>query len=351
MKKYLAGTIALVILFTFMFAGASFAEEKRISVVTTIFPIFDWVREIVGANENVELTMLLDKGVDLHSYQPTAQDIMKVATCDVFVYVGGESDEWVEDALEEAVNPDMVVVNLVEAMGEDIKLEEIVEGMEHDHDHDEDEDHDHDDEDHDPEDHDHDEDHDDEEHDHDHEHEDEVDEHVWLSLRNAQKLVKALAVALGEADPANAEAYAANANAYARKLEALDAGYVAVREVADYDTVLFGDRFPFRYMVDDYGLNYYAAFSGCSAESEASFETIVFLAGKVDELGLSTVLTIEGDNHRIAETIVGNTQAKDAKVLAMDSLQSTTAEDVAGGITYLSVMEANLEVLKQALAK
>ena len=174
---------------------------------------------------------------------------------------------------------------------------------------------------------------------------------MWLSLRNAQKLVKALAVALGEADPANAEAYAANANAYAGKLEALDAGYAAVREAADYDTVLFGDRFPFRYMVDDYGLNYYAAFSGCSPESEASFESIVFLAGKVDEFGLSTVLTIEGDNHRIAETIVGNTQAKDAKVLAMDSLQSTTAEDVAGGITYLSVMEANLEVLKQALAK
>ena len=337
MKRLLSCMTVLVVLFTFIFAGASFAEEKKLSIVTTIFPVYDWVREVVGSSDNVEITMLLDNGVDLHSYQPTAQDIMKVATCDVFVYVGGESDEWVEDALTESVNPEMVVVNLVETMGEDIKLEEIVEGMEHEHEHDEEE--------HEDEGHEH------EEEEHEHEHEDEVDEHVWLSLRNAQKLVKALAVALGEADPANAENYTASADAYAGKLAALAAEYAAARETADFDTVLFGDRFPFRYMVDDYDLKYYAAFSGCSAESEASFETIVFLAGKVDELGLPTVLTIEGDNHRIAQTIVENTQAKDAKVLAMDSLQATTGEDVKNGTTYLGVMEANLDVLKQALSK
>ena len=334
MKKNFAGIVTLVMLFTFIFAGASLAEEKKLNVVTTIFPVYDWVREVAGDSGNVEITMLLDNGVDLHSYQPTAQDIMKVATCDVFAYVGGESDEWVKDALAEAVNPDMVAVNLVEAVGEDIKLEEIVEGMEHEH---EDEEHEHE--------------HEHEDEEHDHEHEDEVDEHVWLSLRNARKLVKALAVALGEADPANAGRYTANADAYAEKLAALDAEYTAAREAAEFDTVLFGDRFPFRYLVDDYNLNYYAAFSGCSAESEASFETIVFLAGKVDALGLTTVLTIEGDNHRIAETIVGNTQAKDAKVLAMDSLQGTTGEDVKNGATYLGVMEANLEVLKQALVR
>ncbi len=336
MKKYIAGVIALAMLLSSMLAGASIAEAKKLSVVTTIFPVYDWVREIVGDNENIEVTLLLDSGVDLHSYQPTAQDIMKVATCDVFAYVGGESDAWVDGALAEAVNPDMVVVNLVQAMGEDIKTEEIVEGIEHEHDeHDENE--------HDVDEHDEDE--------HEHEHGDEVDEHVWLSLRNARKLVKALAAALGEADPANAESYTANADAYAGKLSALDAEYAAVRKAADFDTVLFGDRFPFRYLADDYDLSYYAAFSGCSAETEASFETVVFLAGKVDELGLSTVLTIEGDNHRIAETIVANTQAKDARVLAMDSLQATTGEDVNSGATYLGAMEANLEVLKQALTK
>ena len=333
MKKNIAGMIAFVMLFSLVFSFTSVAEERTLSVVTTIFPIYDWVREVAGDNDSVQLTMLLDDGVDLHSYQPTAQDIMKIATCDVFVYVGGESDEWAEDALAEAVNPDMVVVNLVEAMGEDIKMEEIVEGMEHEHD--EDEEHDH----------------EEEEHDHEHGHEDEVDEHVWLSLRNARKLVKVLAAALGEADPANAETYSANCEAYVGKLDALDGEYAAVREAADYDTVLFGDRFPFRYLVDDYDLDYFAAFSGCNAESEASFETIVFLAGKVDELGLSTVLTLEGDNHRIAETIVGNTRAKDARVLAMDSLQATTGEDVKNGATYLAVMEANLEVLRQALTK
>ena len=363
MKKNIAGIVALVMLFTFMFAGASLAEEKKINVVTTIFPVYDWVREIVSDSDNVEITMLLDNGVDLHSYQPTAQDIMKVATCDVFAYVGGESDEWVGDALAEAVNPDMVAVNLVEAMGEDIKMEEIVEGMEHEHEDEEHEDEEHEDKEYEDEEHEdkehedeehEDEEHEDEEHEgeeHDHEHEDEVDEHVWLSLRNARKLVKALAVALGEADPANAANYAASADAYAEKLAALDAEYAATREAAEFDTVLFGDRFPFRYLVDDYGLNYYAAFSGCSAESEASFETIAFLAGKVNALGLTTVLTIEGDNHRIAETIVANTKAKDARVLAMDSLQGTTGEDVKNGTTYLGVMEANLEVLKQALTR
>jgi zinc transport system substrate-binding protein len=287
---------------------------------------------VVGDNDDVEIAMLLDNGVDLHSYQPAAADIMKVATCDLFVYVGGESDEWVEDALAESVNPDMKVVNLVEAMGDDIRMEEVVEGMEHDREHDEDED-------------------EHEEDDDGHEHEEEADEHVWLSLRNARKLVGAIADALAEADPANAESYRNNAAAYIDRLSDLDARYVAVREAADFDTVLFGDRFPFRYLVDDYNLNYYAAFSGCSAESEASFETVVFLAGKVDELGLTTVLTLEGGDHRIAETIVGNTRGKDAKVLSLDSLQATTGEDVRNGVTYLGVMEANLETLRQALTK
>jgi zinc transport system substrate-binding protein len=164
---------------------------------------------------------------------------------------------------------------------------------------------------------------------------------------------------LAEVDPANAAPYQENAAAYVGRLSDLDAQYAAVREAADFDTVLFGDRFPFRYMVDDYGLNYYAAFSGCSAESEASFETIAFLAGKVDELGLTTVLTIEGGqggaanqvHQGVAETVVQNTRAKDAKVLVMDSMQGTTGADAQSGATYLGAMEKNLEVLKQALTK
>ena len=325
MKKHIAIIVAFVMLMSSMISIYAVAEQKKLSVVTTIFPVYDWAREIVGEGSDVEITMLLDSGVDLHSFQPTAQDIMKIATCDAFIYVGGESDEWVEDALREAINANMKVVNLLEALGDDAKVEEIVEGMEAEE----------------------------EEHEGDEEAEEEIeyDEHVWLSLRNAKKLTAVIAEALAEADPEQADSFTANCEAYAARLDALDQAYAAVVNGAAVDTVLFGDRFPFRYLTDDYGLRYYAAFVGCSAESEASFETIAFLSGKVDELGLPTVLTIEGDNHRIAETIVGNTQTKNAAILAMDSMQATTGEDVKSGVTYLGVMEANLEVLKQALTK
>ncbi len=311
-----------------------------ISVVTTIFPEYDWVKEITAGNDNVDITMLLDNGVDLHSYQPTAEDIMKIATCDVFIYVGGESDEWVEDALAEATNENMQVVNLLDTLGESVKEEEVVEGMEgHDHEHEEE-----------GEEHEHDEAEETEEHEHEHEEgEVEYDEHVWLSLKNSQVLVSAISDAIGAVDSANAELYSSNADSYNEKLADLDSKYQEAVDAANVDTVLFGDRFPFRYMVDDYNLNYYAAFVGCSAETEASFETITFLAGKVDELGLNTVLTIENSDEKIAKTIIENTEAKDAQILSMDSMQSTTSDDVASGASYYSIMESNLEVLTQAL--
>lgn len=263
--------------------------------------------------------MLLDNGVDLHSYQPTADDIIKISDCDLFIYVGGESDGWVEDALKEAANKDMQVINLLDVLGEQVKEEEVVEGMEAEEEESEDED------------------------------EPEYDEHVWLSLKNAETLCTAITNALEEIDPANKDAYAANAVSYLEKLAALDGEYQTVVDNAARKTVLFGDRFPFRYLVDDYGLSYYAAFAGCSAETEASFETISFLAGKVDELGLPCVLTIEGAQHKIAETIVQNSAAKNQSILTLDSMQSTTSADAANGTTYLSVMESNLDVLKQAL--
>ena len=312
------------------------SDETRLRVVTTIFPEYDWVREILGDKaDNAEVTMLLDNGVDLHSYQPTADDIVKISECDLFIYVGGESDDWVDDALKNAANKNMKVINLLEALGERVKTEEVVEGMQeekHDHDHDHEDADEHDD-----------------AKEHDHEEEAEYDEHVWLSLKNAQTLCSAISGVLQQIDPDNKDTYAANASAYIKKLSALDADYQAAVNAATRKTVLFGDRFPFRYLAEDYGLRYYAAFAGCSAESEASFETISFLAGKVDELNLPCVLTIEGVQHKIAETIVRNTAAKNQKVLMMDSMQSTTSKDAANGATYLSVMEQNLSVLKEAL--
>ncbi|MCR5481220.1 MAG: metal ABC transporter substrate-binding protein [Clostridia bacterium] len=332
--------------------GQNEPAEDKLQIVTTIFPEYDWVMNILGDNPaGAEVSMLLDNGVDLHSYQPTAEDIMKISECDMFVYVGGESDEWVEDALEEVSNKDMVVVNLMEVLGDSVKEEEVVEGMqesEHHHDHDGDEDHDED-ANHDEE-HDADADHNDDADEHEHEEgETEYDEHVWLSLKNAAAVVQHISDALQTIDTANADVYKNNTSEYISKLENLDKEYTDAVNSASCHTLLFGDRFPFRYMVDDYGLDYYAAFVGCSAETEASFETITFLSKKADELSLGAVMTIEGKDHSIAETIIKNTQSKDMKILTLDSMQSTTAEDVQNGTEYLAIMEKNLAALKEAL--
>ena len=338
--------------------GKTDDANKKFSVVCTIFPEYDWIRQLVGdKKDNYEITYLLDKGVDLHSYQPTAEDIAKIANCDLFVYVGGESDGWVDDALKESKNDKMQVVNLLETLGTNVKAEEVVEGMqddEHDHDHDhDDKDHDHDhedkDHDHDHDEHDHDHDHEDADHDHDHEEETEYDEHVWLSLRNATTLVNALAEKLQTIDPENKDYYAGTAADYTAKLGDLDSRYLAAIKKAKIKTVLFGDRFPFRYLVDDYGLKYYAAFVGCSAETEASFETVAFLAKKTYDLKLKSILVIENSDQKIAKKIVETTKDKSQNIVVLNSMQSITNEDIANGATYLSIMESNLKALASAL--
>lgn len=323
MKKILALLLALWIPAAVLSGCApqdDSAASNKLNIVTTIFPAYDWVREILGAEtDRAEITMLLDSGVDLHSYQPTVDDIVKISDCDLFLYVGGESDGWVEDALKNAPNKERKVIRLLDVLGDSAKAEETVAGMQ--------------------------------EEEHDHEEEAEYDEHIWLSLKNAQVLVAAISEALQETDPARKDTYAANAAAYAEKLSALDGEYRAAVDSGKYKTLLFGDRFPFRYLADDYGLDYYAAFPGCSAETEASFETVSFLAGKMDALGLPCVLTIEGTQHKIAKTIVQNTAQKNQQVLTMDSMQAVTANDAASGVSYLSIMEKNLSVLKKALGQ
>ena len=323
MKKILALLLALWIPAAVLSGCApqdDSAASNKLNIVTTIFPTYDWVREILGAEtDRAEITMLLDSGVDLHSYQPTVDDIVKISDCDLFLYVGGESDGWVDDALKNAPNKERKVIRLLDVLGDSAKAEETVAGMQ--------------------------------EEEHDHEEEAEYDEHIWLSLKNAQVLVAAISEALQETDPARKDTYAANAAAYVEKLSALDGEYRAAVDSGKYKTLLFGDRFPFRYLADDYGLDYYAAFPGCSAETEASFETVSFLAGKMDALGLPCVLTIEGTQHKIAETIVQNTAQKNQQILTMDSMQAVTANDAASGVSYLSIMEKNLSVLKKALGQ
>ena len=328
MKKIIAALCSILIIASALSGCAATpktADHGQVKVVSTIFPLYDWVREVAGDDVDVNLDLLLDNGVDLHSYQPTAKDIMDISDCDIFVYVGGESDKWVADTLKQADNKDMIVLDLMDILGDKAKEEEVKEGMqEDDHEHEEGKEEEH-------------------------EEGPEYDEHVWLSLKNTSLFVDKIAEALSKADPQHADAFKANAASYQEKLSALDTQYQQAVDNASVKTLLFGDRFPFRYLTDDYGLDYYAAFVGCSAESEASFETISFLSGKVDELNLKSIMQIETSDGSIAKTVRDNTKTKDQQILTLDSLQGVTSDRIQAGETYLSVMESNLTVLKQAL--
>ena len=330
MKKWIMSSLAIllgILSISIPLAGVRTAEAgttedsgKKLKIVTTIFPEYDWTRAVLGDREaDVDLTMLLDNGTDLHSFQPAVKDIMKVSSCDLLIYVGGESDQWIEDALESAQNKDMKTINLMEVLGDTIKEEENVEGMQESG------------------------------HGHEDEDEKEYDEHVWLSLKNASLFCDTIASSLADADPEHSRLYQQNAEDYEEKLAALDQEYKTSVEKSQSKTLLFADRFPFRYLIDDYNLTYYAAFAGCSAETDASFETITFLAGKLDELNLPAVLTIENSDQKVAKAVIENTNTKDQKILTLNSMQSVTTKDVEEGTTYLSIMENNLQILKEAL--
>lgn len=281
-------------------------KNDKLSVVVTNFAVYDWLRQLIG--DNIELTMLMDNGIDSHSYQPTADDVIKISDCDLFIYIGGQSESWADDVLKNATNKNIKVINLLNILADKAKLEEDVEGMQkHD------------------------------------------DEHVWLSLKNAELFIKNISEVLEKIDSENKDSYILNCDTYLDKLSALDEEYQDVVNNAKRKTVLFADRFPFRYLIDDYDLNYYAAFAGCSTETDADFETITFLINKVDELKLPCILTIEGTQHKIAETIISNTIDKNIQILSMNSMQSLTIKDIADSITYISIMQDNLAVLKEAL--
>lgn len=331
-KAFLAVTLLLAACGT---KSETEGAAKKISVIAVTYPQYDWLKNVLGERADaVDLKLLIKNGADLHSYQPSAQDIAAIASADMVVYVGGESDEWIEKALAATPKEGRVQINLMEALGDWVKEEEVVEGMqgetkeiaEENHEHAE------------------------RHHHHDEEEEVENDEHIWLSLKNAEILVKALAESIAKLDTAHATEYHMNAALYIAKISALDAQYRATMENATLKTILFGDRFPFRYLVDDYGIKYYAAFVGCSAESEASFETITFLAGKMDSLALPAIFTIDGSDGKIARAILdASKKSKNAEVLMLNSMQSVKDEQIKAGADYLSIMRDNLEVLKKAI--
>lgn len=284
-------------------------KNSSISVVTTIFPIYDWVKNITG--DTATVSYLDGSGIDMHSFEPTANDIIALADADVFICIGGISDEWVDAAVSSSENDNLTVIKLIDITGG--LYEETVEGMqEHDHEADT----------------------------------AEFDEHIWLSLKNAQTAVSAIAEKLGEIDTANKELYLTNAKDYNNKLSELDGRFAQAVASAEKNTLVFADRFPFRYLTECYSIEYYAAFPGCSAESEASFETITFLIEKTKELQLNYIIILENSDSKIADTVAVETGAE---ILTLDSCQSVTAKEIENGKTYLSVMEENLAILTEAL--
>jgi zinc transport system substrate-binding protein len=302
-------------------SGTGREPEEKISIVCTIFPQYDWIRQIIGEDNmyRFDVTLLIDSRIDLHSYNPSVSDIIAIKESDVFIYVGGHSDNWAEAMLRDA-DQSVVTMNLMEQLD----IGHLLEGFCDENC--------------------------DEDHDHTFDHDDfQADEHIWLSLRFVKILCAAIADMLSAADPEKAEAYQANATAYIAKLSALDAEYQSAVESANVRTLVFADRFPFRYLLNDYGITHYAAFQGCSAEGEASFVTIISLANRINQLGLNVVMVTETSDQSIARTVINNTADKNQRILVLDGMKAVTSADMINGTTYLSIMEENLEVLREAL--
>ena len=316
LKKYLCTLFAALTALTLLVAsGCEASSDGQLHIVCTIFPQYDWVCELTEGAQNVEVTLLEDSGADLHNFRPSAADKVSVLNSDLFVYTGGESDDWARTLLENA-EKDVRSLDLIEALGERALTEE--EGIE-------------------------------ESGEHDHEHEDEVDEHIWLSVQNAKALVSAIAEELCGVDEENAALYQSNAASYLAELSDLDELFEETVSSAKRSVLVFADRYPFRYLAHDYGLTCYAAFSGCSAESEASFATILALVRHVEENALPYVMVLENSTQGIAKQVIDNTKSKDQGILVLNSLQSVTREDIENRATYLGLMKEDLAVLKTAL--
>lgn len=300
---------AILAAFMLLSVGCGAPNVKRsgkINVLCTVFPLYDWARNIAG--NTAEVSLLNENGADMHSYQPTAADIVKLHSCDILIYTGGESEKWVAEVIKQTENENLRTLNLIELLG-DKAVTEREEGAER------------------------------------RENGDETDEHIWLSLKNAEILTDKIAAALSGADNKNKDIYKTNAAKYAERLAALDKEYTEALKNAKHKAMIFADRFPFRYFTEDYGLDYYAAFPGCSAETEASFETVIFLAKKADENGDCIFIT-ETSNGDIAKAVNRNTAKRNKKILTLDSMQSVSKKDIKNGLTYISVMQKNLETLK-----
>lgn len=282
---------------------SSGGEDKGIKIVCTVFPVYDWVRELTGGG--ADIYFISGGNSDMHSYQATAEDMIKIAECDLLIYIGGESDKWIAEAAGQSKNEKRTELKLLELLGGGVRN---IEGH------------------------------------------DEADEHVWLSPENAALFAEKITDALEKADTSGKIPYRENCEKYTGRLRTLDNAYHTAVESSAKRPLIFADRYPFRYLCEEYGITAFAAFDGCSAESEASFETAAFLTDKAEELGVKYILVIDGSDKKLAGTVISGTAAKNQEILTADSMQSTTLKDAKNGVNYIGIMEKNLEVFKKALA-
>lgn len=328
-KRYKAAVCLLFLLmlcfsiYAFTACGRNVEKEDGPLIVCTVCPEYDWLVNILGdAKGECRIKLLLDGSADMHSYQPTAEDLAEIASCDLLIYVGGESDKWLEDAVKGSVNENLKTVKLLDCLENRALEEEIVEGMQqkplaggHEHG----------------------------------DGEKEYDEHIWLSVKNAELSVLAISDAVCELMPEKRDMLKANTEDYLKSLKELDDRYAEAVSSGEFDTLLFADRFPFRYMTSDYGIKYYAAFSGCSADAEAGFKTVVFLADRLAEEKLPAVIVLENSDKELAESVIEVSEREGVDILVLDSMQSGTGSEAGNDGSYISVMEDNLEIIKKAL--
>ena len=304
-KRILALTL-VCLMASGVFSGCR-AKNEKITVVCTIFPIYDWVRCVVGDSDGVDVKLLVSDGADLHSFQPTAKDAINIRTADIIVRVGGVDDGFVNGLLEDGKNTDL---RLMEAEGVTLRHTSP-----------------------------------DSHHSHDDGHSHPTDEHIWLSLKNAIVCVEAICSAISAADPENAHIYRKNTDAYVKELSKLDEEYALTTSAADTPRVIFADRFPFVYLTADYGIEHTAAFEGCSTDAEAGFDTIIELSHRLEEWDISYLCVTEASDKKLYDAICELNKDKQIKLAVLDSMQSVRQSDVATGTTYIGIMKKNLEVL------
>lgn len=312
MKRILSLLLAMTALFTLCACRkAENNENNGITIVTTIFPPFDFARNVAGDKASVR--QLLPVGAESHTYEPAPQDIITLQSCDLFIYTGGESDVWIDDILASLGEKAPKTLKLLDCV--DPLCEEYTEGMQAEHD----------------------------EHEHD---EAEYDEHVWTSPKNAVKITERIAEAISAIDPENAESYAENSAEYIEKLNAVDKRLTETINSAARKTIVVGDRFPFRYLAEHYGLEYYAAFPGCSSDSDAGAATIIFLTEKVKAEHIPAVLYIEFSTHKVADAVA---DSAGVGIELLHSCHNVTDEQLKSGVDYISLMQQNCDVLNKAL--